>query len=71
MATGLKDKKLQEMKASKQHVAIYLTSGVQISGEVMEFDEHDVLVSSPNGAGWCLVSRPAIATLKPHLKKKD
>jgi sRNA-binding regulator protein Hfq len=70
MATDLMIKKLGELKTTKQPVAIYLVSSVQITGEVIDYDDTDVLVSSP-GSGWCLVSRSAIATLKPHVKKKE
>ena len=59
----LADRLLEEVRRNRQPVSVYLVSGFQLKGEVLEFDADTVLLKHKDGAQ--LIMRSAIATMYP------
>ena len=59
----LADRLLEEVRRNHQPVSVYLVSGFQLKGEVLEFDADTVLLKHKDGAQ--LIMRSAIATMYP------
>ena len=59
----LADRLLQEARDSRWSVSIYLVSGFQLKGVIVDFDEEAILFSHKNVHQ--LVMRSAVATMYP------
>ena len=59
----LADRLLEEVRRDRRPVSVYLVSGFQLKGEVVEFDADTVLFKHKEGAQ--LIMRSAIATMYP------
>lgn len=59
---------LKEARDTHQAVSMYLVSGFQLKGEVVEFDEETILFKHKNGHQ--LVMRSAVAVMYPLPKSK-
>ncbi len=59
----LADRLLEEVWHSGRQVSVYLVSGFQLKGEVIEFDADTVLFKHKEGGQ--LIMRSAIATMYP------
>ena len=74
--SSLRGKKFQEYQDTGAVVKIYLINGICLSGKVLDFDNHSVLLSgdrerarSPEDAGEMLIEIQAIASAKPMSQK--
>ena len=69
-SASLADRLLEEARKSRWPVSVYLVSGFQLKGEVVEFDEATMLFKHKDV--YQLVMRSAIATMYPvHGPKAD
>ncbi len=59
---------LKDVRDTHQPVSMYLVSGFQLKGEVVEFDEETILFKHKNGHQ--LVMRSAVAVMYPLPKSK-
>jgi len=64
----LADRILRDMRDQRHAVSLYLVSGFQLKGEIVEFDEEAILFEVKNIHQ--LVMRSAVASLYPILKSK-
>ena len=68
MSTRLVDRFLAEMRDTQQSTSLYLASGFQMKGEVVEFDDEAVLFRHKGVHQ--LVMRSAVASMYPLGKSK-
>ena len=64
----LADRFLNDAHESQQRVSLYLVSGFQLKGEVVEFDEETILFRRKDGHQ--LVMRSAVAVMYPLARSK-
>ena len=62
-SASLADRLLEEARSNRRSVSLYLVSGFQLKGEVVEFDKSTVLFKHKDT--YQLVMRSAIATMYP------
>ena len=62
-SASLADRLLEDARDHHQLMSVYLLSGFQLKGEVMEFDKDSLLFKHKDV--YQLVMRPAIATMYP------
>lgn len=62
-AGSLADKLLQDVRDSRRSISIYLVSGFQLKGEIVDFDEETILINHKNVHQ--LVMRSGVASMYP------
>jgi RNA chaperone Hfq len=70
-APHLTDRTLQEYKVQQTVASVFLVSGIKISGQVLDFDQESVMISSERSSKGVLVMRSAITTIMPDVVVQD